>query len=144
MYLLHIDSLYKGLNVARVETGSSSKVVMIRIMQLNITEYHNSHCRRAAPDPIYKTSNIDILPGYPEQTGSDLQVAFYVMNPSGSNSSLLPVDVLLKIISDGRANISAAIGRDVIKIERLVSEGIACISHNNYIHYKNSLGHAIS
>ena len=45
----------------------------------------------------------------------------YVINPPGSNSSVLPVVALLQITSDGKENISNAVGYTMIKIDRLVS-----------------------
>lgn len=79
-------------------------------------------CRRAIKDPIYNISNVHLLPGYPNQNGSDLLIAFYVLNPAGSNSSVLPGIALIDIADNSKSNISMVIGHEVIKLERLIAQ----------------------
>jgi len=54
--------------------------------------------RRAAGDPIYTEASVHMLPGYPEENGTDLLIAFYVVNPPSNASDARPVIPVLTLI----------------------------------------------
>jgi hypothetical protein len=71
---------------------------------------------------LYTEHQVHLLPSYPKQNGSVLLVAFYVQTPPGifANASAVPALVLERIISNGIAQIQAALnGKNVTGIRSL-------------------------
>ncbi|XP_022805810.1 mucin-like protein [Stylophora pistillata] len=78
--------------------------------------------RRSSYNVLYDYEKVHLLPGYPKNSSDSLHLAFYVLQPDFlfiGNSSVLPRDTLVAIMTAHKPDIEEAIGTNISGIEAL-------------------------
>ena len=78
--------------------------------------------RRSPFTKLYTTDQVHLLPGYPSNASSSLQVAFYVQQPLGlfiGNISVLPRSTLAYIVIVHKSALETAIGANISDVQVL-------------------------
>ena len=77
-------------------------------------------------DVKFTADMVQILPGYPKQSGDSpgvILLAFYLSLPRGiSESSVVPQTVLSKIVMNHKENIQTSIGGEILSADPLPSD----------------------
>ncbi|KAJ7380987.1 hypothetical protein OS493_004581, partial [Desmophyllum pertusum] len=84
--------------------------------------------RRFPLSELYTADQVHLLPGYPSNSSSSLQVAFYVQQPLGvfiGNFSVLPRNTLAVIIISHTSELETAIGANISDVETLFETATA-------------------